>query len=202
MSEVMKKPVLQILAELVLVAAGVYMGLLANNWNEERRRADNKREFLTNLALEIKANKASLRQSLTYRTAILAASNKLNQGLDPKTRSTRFWTMGGFNLIPGWRGVQNPALENSVYQAGVISSALSELDFKTLNAVAQVYSFQEEYKMWVRLLVIEQTTTIGDAATTSEVLGRLQWWHDVIGLEKELIRKYDGALAQLQGRKK
>lgn len=200
MRSAMKKSLLQMLGELVLVTVGVYVGLVASNWNEERRRAANAREFLGKVAREIKANQAKVRQSLSYRKAVLTASSTLLRSLNPQMRSANFWKSGGFTIIPGWRGAQILSLENSVYQSGIISSVLADLDFETTHTIAQVYNHQEEYKLLVRMLITDKLTAIDEAATTSKVIGELQWWADVTKVEGDLVRKYDEALAELKGR--
>lgn len=196
-SNEIKKTVLKMLGELLFVTVGIYLGIVASNWNEQRKQVQKQRDFLQTLCLEIAANNHKLNQTLAYREKILATSNQLRQQLSKNKLGANFWSSGGFQQIKGWQGVFLPPLENSVYQSGLISNTLSELDFETINAIAQVYSNQEEYKLWGRTLIIDKLISMNDEVTTQAVLSNLQFWNDVIVSEKELIKKYQIALKQL-----
>lgn len=186
------------LGELVLVAVGVYAGIVASNYNEERKETRRQREFLQTLALEIAANEHKLQQALAYREKILTASNRLREGLSQDTLKARFWSVGGFQLLKHWQGVYIPPLEKSVYESGLISNTLSGLDFPTIHAIAQVYTYQDEYKEWTRMLITDKIVPMSQDVTTQQVLANLQPWADIMHTEKELIKKYQAALKQLK----
>ncbi len=194
----MKKPVLQMLGELVLVAAGVYLGIVASNWNEERREAARQRDFLQTLSLEIDANERKLQNNLAYRKQIITAGRRLRTTLHKDTLQAHFWSVGGFRLLREWRGTAITPLENAVYQSGLISNALSGLDFSTINAIAQVYTQHEAYEDWMRRLIADKFVAREDNVTTRQVLESFETWYDITTLEEELIRKHQAARRQLR----
>jgi hypothetical protein len=196
----MKKPELQMLGELVLVAAGVYLGIVASDWNDGRKEAARQRDFLRTLSQEIAANEQKLQSSLAYRKQVLLVARRLRATLRRDTLNAPFWSVGGFRLLNGWRGVAVPSLENSVYQSGLISNTLAGLDFPTINAIAQVYTLQEEYKVWTRALIIDKIVTVEGSVTTGQVLSKLEFWSDIINYEEELIKKHQAARRQLHGK--
>ncbi len=184
--------------ELLLVAVGVYLGIVSSNYNEERKEVRRQGEFLQTLALEIAANKQKLQRALAYREKIFSTTTLLRKRLPPDTLRARFWAVGGFQLIEGWQGVTIPSLEKSVYESGLITNTLSGLDFKTINAIAQVYSSQEEYKELARLFITDKIIGMDEEITTQQMLNTMQWWWDVISIERDLSKKYQVALTQLK----
>jgi hypothetical protein len=194
----MKKTIGQMAGELLLVAVGVYLGIVSSNYNEERKEVRRQGEFLQTLALEIAANKQKLQRALAYREKIFSTTTLLRKRLPPDTLRARFWAVGGFQLIEGWQGVTIPSLEKSVYESGLITNTLSGLDFKTINAIAQVYSSQEEYKELARLFITDKIIGMDEEITTQQMLNTMQWWWDVISIERDLSKKYQVALTQLK----
>ncbi len=192
------KGALQFIGELILVAAGVYLGTIASNWNEQRNERIQQKDFLQKLSKELESNQKKLQSALAYREHILKTSNGLFQKLGKDTLQAPFWSKGGFQLIPGWKGVVIPTLENSVYQSGLISNTLRGLEFDDIHAIAQIYNNQEEYKLWTRTLIFDRITTIDGKTTTWEALSLLNAWSDIVTLEKSMIKKYPEAQKQLQ----
>ncbi|MDJ1468027.1 hypothetical protein [Xanthocytophaga flava] len=193
-----KEGLVKLLGELVLITAGVYLGLVASNWNEQHNETIKQKDFLKNLSMEIDSNQQKLQQSLAYREHVLKTSQALYHTLGKDRLQAGFWKSGGFQLISGWKGIYIPPLENSVYQSGLISNTLHGLDFETIHAIAQVYNYQEEYKLWTRTLIFDKVTNIDNRINTAEALSLFQPWADIIGVEKSLMRRYSSAKTQLQ----
>ena len=87
-----------------------------------------------------------------------------------------------------------PTLENSVYQSGTMTNALSGLDFKVINSIARSYNYQEEYKLWTERKILNKLDEIPSDATTFEALFMIESWHDVIAIEQNLIKQYEQTL--------
>ena len=111
-----------------------------------------------------------------------------------------FWAAGGWELLHNWQGVQVPTLENSVYQTGIIGNTLSGLDFKTINTIAQVYSYQEGYKPLSEKLFTDKIVNLEGDETTTYVLGNFGWLKSFVEIEKELLYQYDISLKHLKGK--
>lgn len=183
--------------QFIPVVLGVYIGIVASNWNENRLKKAEQTEFMKNLALEIQANKSKLEEVLTYQEAILISARKARQELDPNILESQFWSVGHWNLLPGWEGLRIPTLENSVQQTGITTNALSGLDFKIINTIARTYNYQEDYKVYSKRLIFDNLTQLSSEAKTAEVLAKLESWQDVINQEHSLIKYYDTALEEL-----
>lgn len=161
------------LNQFIPVVLGVYIGIVASNWNENRVKEAEQEEFVKNLALEIQANKSKLEESAGYRELIFLSREKLRKELEPKVLEAGFWSAGGWDIVPGWEGLKIPTLESSVHQSGIMTNALSGLDFKVINTIARSYNHQEEYKVYAQKLILDNLTQLESQVKTIEVLNKL-----------------------------
>lgn len=186
------------LNQFIPVVLGVYIGIVASNWNENRVKKAEQDEFLKNLTLEIQANKSKLEESAAYRELIFLSGEKRRKELEPNVLTAGFWSAGGWNIVPGWEGLKIPTLENSVHQSGIMTNALSGLDFKLINTIARSYNHQEEYKVYAQKLILDNLTQLEGQVKTIEVLNKLGVWHDVMNMEQDLLKQYDQTLEELK----
>lgn len=193
-----KNYLLNLLNQFIPVVLGVYIGIVASNWNENRVKKAEQDEFVKNLVLEIQVNKSRLEETLAYQEAIILAARKARKELDQQKLNAEFWSAGQWELLPGWEGVKIPALENSVHQSGIMTNALSGLDFVVINTIARSYNQQEDYKLWAHKLIIDNITQLGSDVKTAEVLTKLDVWQEVMDLERELLSQYDRTILALE----
>lgn len=186
------------LNQFIPVVLGVYIGIVASNWNANRVRRIEQEEFLTNLKLEIHTNREKLIESLAYQNAILTTARKVGNELDDEILQSPFWKVGHFTLLPGWEGLKIPTLESAVQHSGIMTNALSGLDFSTINAISRSYNHQEEYKLYAQKLIFDNLTQLDNHVTTSEVFNKLEIWQDVINTANAQIREYENTLQVLE----
>ncbi|KEO75216.1 hypothetical protein EL17_06025 [Anditalea andensis] len=185
------------LNQFIPVVLGVYIGIVASNWNENRVRKQEQEEFITNLILEIETNKEKLVEIKAYQEAILTSARKAGSELDDQLLEAPFWKVGHWKLINGWEGLKIPTLENAVQQSGIMTNALSGLDFTTIHLIARSYNHQEEYKIYAQKLIFDNLTQIDNATKTIEVINKLEVWQDMINLANAQIQEYDKTLENL-----
>jgi hypothetical protein len=193
------KHLLIMFGQLIPVAVGVYLGIVASDWNTERKQRAAQKEFLNNIQLELLSNKLKLEKSVLYHASIVATADSLQKVLSPEVLNQRFWSAGGWKLIENWKGVEVPTLENSVYQSGIIGNTLAGLDFKTINKIAQVYNYQDEYKPLAQKLFTDKIVNLNDESTYY-VLGNFGWLHSLVISEKELLHQYEISLMHLKAK--
>jgi hypothetical protein len=187
------------LAQLIPVAVGVYLGIVASDWNTERKQKAAQKEFLNNVQLELLSNKLKLEKAVIYHASIVATADSLKKSLSQETLNKGFWSAGGWQLLDNWQGVEVPTLENSVYQTGIISNTLLGLDFKTINTIAQVYRYQDEYKPLAQKLFTDKIVNLKDESTYY-VLGNFGWLQSLVVSEKELLHQYEISLMHLKAK--
>ena len=200
----MGKTLKEILLQLIPVAVGVYIGILAGNWNEQRGHQENQKIFLENVAKELASNKEKMVSAHAYHEKIGKNLDSLIQHLEntnPEILNKSLLGEGGFKLIPGWYGVVIPGLESSIYQSGLISNAFSKMDFETITKISKAYSFQEEYKELTQP-VIERLINTNPETTIMQAFSILTFiTSDIKGLEAEMVRGYEEMIEFLEEKK-
>lgn len=197
--KVIIKHFLSMVAQLIPVAIGVYLGIVASDWNTDRKQRATQKEFLTNLYLEMLTNKQKLEKAAAYHASIVASADSVRKSLNREVLNKSFWSAGGWRLVKNWQGVQVPTLVGSVYQTGIISNTLLGLDFKTVNTIAQTYNLQQELKDHSHRLFLNKIGNINNE-TTADVLGNFGWLGDLVFYEKELINEYTKSMKQVKAK--
>lgn len=187
------------LNQFIPVILGVFLGILASNWNTDRVQDAEQEEFVRNLYLELQSNKSKIEESLKYRNSIFLSAKKVREELDTAILEAHFWSVGHWKHLPGWEGVKIPTLESSVYQSGIMTNALSGLDFKVMNSIAKSYNYQDEYKGWTERYILDKLDKMPSDVTTFEALYMIEPWYEVITVEQNLISQYDQTLEILKG---
>jgi hypothetical protein len=97
--------------ELVIVVAGVFIGLQVNNWNEERRDRAREQAYLQGIATDLDESIVSIQASIGYSNERIALDELLiNATTDPgvvRADPARFMyavTRGGYTHVPSIRG--------------------------------------------------------------------------------------------------
>lgn len=193
-----KDHLLGLLNQFIPVVLGVYVGILASNWNDKRVQKAEQKEFIENLKQEIGANKAELEKAVAYQKEILQAARKVRQDLDREVLESEFWNAGHFKLIPGWQGLNIPRLENSVHTSGIMINAMAGMEFRNINSISRTYNHQEDYKRYAQRLIFDNLTQLENQVRTVEVFNKLEVWQDVIYMGEELVEQYQQTLEQLE----
>lgn len=182
------KKLKELLLQLIPVAIGVYIGILAGNLNEKWNHRADQKEFITNLIQEIEFNKSKIVAAKEYHAQLNEILDSLMKVTPEEELLKPFFKNKGFSFIPGWTGINIPTLESSVFESGLISNLLQGLDFKTINNISRMYNFQKEYKeitkpIVTRLFNVDIETKTTEVITIAQILAS-----DIKGFEETLIK--------------
>ena len=136
------KKIKELLYQLIPVALGVFIGLLAGNWNDDRIHKNNQKEFMANLAKELEDNKTNLQTAHKYHKRIGTIVDSLFNISKKEELQKSFFNNGGFQKLPEWKGVHIPTMQNAVYTTGINSGLLNGLDFSKASAIGRAYNMQ------------------------------------------------------------
>lgn len=162
---------------------GVYLGLLANNWNNERSDKQQTEKVLQNISREINTNKAALQESLEYFGQLRDSIHQLeNRNASPSQFSF-------------WKGLNPPLLKNASFQSASISGVLSRLDIDLLEQLSIVYKFQDDLEFQSNTYVGRVTNLIGEENFTNEkyLIILENYAHDQVTAEDQLLKELDKA---------
>lgn len=186
-----KDHLVSLLNQFIPVVLGVYVGILASNWNENRVQKAEQKEFIENLQQEIGENKTKLEEALVYQKKILQTARQTRQELDREVLEAAFWNADHFKLIPGWEGLNIPRLENSVYTSGIMINAMAGMEFGNISAISRTYHHQKDYELYAQRLIFDNLTQLEGEVKTEEVFNKLEVWQDVIFMGETLVEQYE-----------
>jgi hypothetical protein len=186
------------LIQAVFIFLSVFLGTMASNWNENYRESQRAKIFLKNLQKELKNNQEKLKKANVYHQSLKKVTDSLFVILKEKELYTPFFKSGGFQKIPHWKGLGTVAIEDDVYQSGVMSGIFENLPIETVSRISKVIIFQEEYTRFSRLiseklLYISFDNKLIDFLLINSILG-----NDVARIEEQLAKSYEVLILELE----
>lgn len=149
------KKVKKILYDIVIlvmpVMLGVYLGLLANNWNEAKKEKQQTQKILNNLIREIDHNYEVTQESLFYFKQLRDSIYYLSDKTIPPSR---------FSF---WKGLNPPLLKRSSFESATLSGILANLDFEIIEELSTVYGLQDDLKEQSNTYIYSITNKIGSS---------------------------------------
>ncbi|MEM7575341.1 MAG: hypothetical protein AAF433_20710 [Bacteroidota bacterium] len=189
----------QLLFQLIPVAVGVYIGILAGNWNDARHAKATQNQFLKTLCLELDENRKLLEGAAEYHEILGQRIDSIREIASEDDMNLSVLGSGSFgSFIEGWRGIMIPSLERSIYDTGILANALVGLDFATINRISKVYNLQESYRTFAapileRLLNMDLNTTRKEALLILSFITT-----DLNQMEFSLIQSYEQLMEYLK----
>lgn len=188
------------LAELVIVAFGVFLGLYANELQSNRRIKLEKEKSINFIVQELKKNRKKLEQSYTYHGGIKIQLDSIARVL---SRSDLFLTYFGnqkfkHDQIKGWNGVQNANIDDTAFEATKISGIIKEFPIQEIQRISEIYKFQNEYSD-IGKSILNKMINFNSETKISDVFGSIDLiTSDLKNYEKSLIRQIDQTISLLE----
>ncbi|MEO1263522.1 MAG: hypothetical protein AAFZ15_32220 [Bacteroidota bacterium] len=192
------KKIKELLLQSFLIFLSVFLGIVASNWNEERRETKKTKSFLVNLTKEIKSNKKSIEKSIPYHKKIGEVYDSLYANMDKKTVQMDMVEFGGLHALPGWDGLRVASIEQSVYKSGMSVGVFENVSMELLTKIARVNSIENEYIRFYRsvsdkLLNYTADTKVLDYYVVLQILGK-----DLLYMENGMIKAYENLIKEIE----
>lgn len=128
------KELRSLVLQLLIVAFGVYLGLLGNQWADNRKMQRSLKSGLQSIANEVAFNKNFLTQRRDYYESVVGSLDSLiaKRGADAPIED-----------IPGFQGIRPILLRNSSYQLAQATQVLANMDYNLADEISMVYSVQD-----------------------------------------------------------
>ena len=156
---------------------GVYLGLLANNWNNERVNKQQTEEVLQHILREVNNNEVSILESLDYFKQLRDSIHQLDNR----------------NALPSnfsfWKGLNPPLLKDASFQSASLSGVLSRLNIDLLEQLTYVYKLQDDLELQSNTYIQSVTNNIGDDNFTNKkhLIILENYAHDQVSTEEKLV---------------
>ena len=182
-----RRSVLRVLLEIVLISAGVFLGLAGDAWREREQKREAARASLRRFRAEIAANREAVAAVRDYHVTTLAS---VRAYLD-KPNATR-------NVadvqISGLRWV---TFEHSAWDIALATQSLAFLDADIAHSLSRVYSAQQSYTELTRGMAQAMYLLQPEDNFDGFAQSLYAFFGDLTSMEPKLLAMYDELLPRL-----
>jgi len=199
--DIKKKPA-SYAAELLIVVIGVFLGMLAAEWNANRQVKKQQHALLVGLKSELQSNYDVLSKLDKARKPFYRSMDSLQKVLTPENYAERFEARPFNERVPNWHGLQGINGGTAMFEAAKFSNLLQSFDIELLQKLSLTYGLIESNSEFRSLLLqqffgIDENTSYDEAwtlmwrireeyyGTQYILLEKLQDCMDLIGEEIE-----------------
>jgi hypothetical protein len=170
------------LLEVVLISAGVFIGLAAEQWRSDRQHRDQAHQALQRFKTEIEANRAAVMKNQDYRARI---RKDITAYLDPKLRPTVDLQMEGIKPVN---------FEHTAWDLALVTQSLADIDSTLAYELARVYGQQQIYTNLTGGLMQAMYLRPPSENLTAFLHSVKIYLDDIVAFDPGLVKMYDEVL--------
>ena len=175
------------IAEVVLIALGVFLGLAAEQWRDRADRNERAAETLRRIRAEMAANRDEVQRVVDYH---LTGRQRLKDFFAAPAAKRSAMSVRFEGILP----VQ---FEHTAWQLALATEALVDIDPDLSFALARIYGVQTRYQGLTEGITNAMYLRPPDEDTTAFLRSLSLYYSDVVLLEPALVKLYDEMLPQL-----
>lgn len=186
------KSLVKIGLEVVLISAGVFLGLMGEQWRERTEHRELAEESLRRFRTEIVTNRNAIASRKDYHATLKQELTTYFTSDAPKT-SARFAETVHMSM-----GIGPVFFEQAAWDLALATEALAYIDADLAFALSRAYTLQQEYSGIQR--AIAQSTIYGRSWTQDldgVMRSILNYMGDASFFDPMLIKSYDEVLTQI-----
>ena len=175
------------LAEVVLIALGVFLGLAAEQWRDRADRNERAAETLRRIHAEMAANRDEIKRVVDYH---LDAQRQLKEFLAaPAAKRSE--------MSVRLEGIQPAQFEHTAWQLALATQALVDIDPELSFSLARTYGFQARYEGLTEGITDAMYLRPPGENLTAFFQSLSLYYSDVVELEPALTKMYDEVLPRI-----
>jgi hypothetical protein len=179
MSSPQRALVWKALLEVVLISAGVFLGLAAEQWRSDRQHRDQAHQALQRFKTEIEANRAAVMKNQDYRARI---RTDITAYLDPRLRPTVNLQMEGIKPVN---------FEHTAWDLALVTQSLADIDSTLAFELARVYGQQQIYTSLTGGLMQAMYLRPPSENLTAFLHSVKIYLDDIVEFDPGLVKMYD-----------
>ena len=185
-----RSKILEYFMQLALVVIGVFLGILASEWNASKTLRNNQKEVLKSIKLEIESNVKIIEAAQNNRKKFNKSLDSLSPLLTEELKKEPFFLRSFNERFPNWRGIGDGQLSNAMFEMAKYSNLLSTMDIEIASQLTKTYTTQESVKN-TRDAFLKKFFDINSQTTYRDAL-RIMWFirQELGGLENKLLNQY------------
>jgi len=183
------KSIGSLLAEIAMISVAVFIGLLADQWNESRHHEEQARSALRNFRAEVLANQKEVARVQNYhqtvRGGLISLLTKGGQGTPAQDAH--------------FDGIKPVHFEHTAWDLAVATQALSYLDTELAYAISRIYSHQEAFETFENGF---SQSAFGPSSFVAEnrpavLQAMVTYFNDVVVQEPLFLKQYETVVPQI-----
>lgn len=139
----LKLPFIKYLIELLIVAFGVFLGIMISSYQSQKKTEKNIEKSIGFIRQELKSNSEKLERSLSYHIQLKRDFDSIKKELSEDLVMENYFGQSTFrhNRIPNWNGLGTARMDNIAFESAKISGVFQEMDIEEVQAISKAYSF-------------------------------------------------------------
>ncbi|QAA81434.1 hypothetical protein EI546_06680 [Aequorivita sp. H23M31] len=193
-------PFVKYLIELLIVAFGVFLGIMISTYQNNNRTEKNIKKSIGFIHRELKSNSQKLDKAIAYHYKLKSSFDSIKKELPSDLAMENYYTQQAFrhNKVPHWTGLGMASMDNIAFESAKISGIFQEMDIEEVQAISRAYSYFDSYtkfseNLMEKLLAIDSNSKVADIIVIFEVLGS-----DIIITEQRVKEEIDKINSQLE----
>ncbi len=188
-----KRKFTSLLFEVLLITAGVFLALWANNWNEDRQHRARATDALRNFLSEMEGNRQAMRDSRQYHETLEHELREFLRSKEPSTEER-------FNKEVHFEGMRPIIFEHTAWDLALATQALSYIEPDVAFAISKVYTQQNAFQNLENTFLASAFTPTSMSADNPKgmVNAMLTFLVDANIQEPRIIQKYDEVIPKVQ----
>lgn len=196
MSKISLTSLKNLLLQVLPIMFGVYLGLVANNWNENRKNKRMEKEILSKMIVEIKSNQAQINNIVDYHKMLLDSSAFFFKNWNTETYSKPAYQSDQSKSI--WRGTRTGKLKNTTFDVAIASGAFSNLNIELMTLLSELNRAQQGYDH-VASLYLQKVIDLSPEQSVMTYLTFINSFaSDIYYMERDLLALYENALERIE----
>jgi hypothetical protein len=173
--------------EVVLISAGVFLGLAGEQWRENARHRELAKASLRNFRAEIQTNRKAIAAVKDYHDTTKKSLETYLEA-DAKAREA---------ISLDIQGIQPVFFEHTAWDVGLATQSLAYIDPQLVFALSRIYNSQQEYADLTRGIM--QSMYLRPPSENFEAFSRalVVYYGDVVAMEPALLAMYDEVLPRV-----
>ena len=183
------KHALRLLLEVVLISAGVFLGLAGEQWRESRERRERAEASLRRFHTELSDNKKTVAAVRDYHVTLRTS---LRQYLTATAEQRK-------SLSVSMQGIRPALFETTAWDLAIATQSLADLPQEVAYDISRLYRIQQEYAQLTQGMLNSMYINSPYASGDGFLMSVAVYMDDVVLLEPQLLKVYDEVLAKIEG---
>lgn len=174
------------LIQITIVIFGVFLGMMLNEWNSDRKASNEQNFALEQILKEIEEHGSWLENTIPYHDTIIHVIDSIVINSDKNALMRPFLINGGWSQIPKWKGTKIFPLHASAYESAKISNVLTNIDSELLGQISAYYENIDLYNQFCHHITATIFNTTSNTKFVDSMFIILLLKEDLMGRENTI----------------